>query len=296
MNHPWLTDLLTRWHGTSAAPAPMVAATAICAPWCQGRGARRIGDATMPVPTDRMPSALETLRRIEHEYCPCPAGTAARERHRSSLAALETAATQRNADRLWESAKIPPKLRAYSLETYRALPGARPALVETVRRWQRLARTDGRSLVLRGNPGTHKTGVAASLLLEDVAAGHSGLFLLFDDFLAEVRMTNQPGNSFDDNAAKETEMIGSAAGVGLLVLDDVGTMTDWGRKILLRLIDRRLNWRRPTIITTNLDLAELETQVGKRVFDRLREATQPTPADESFMVHVKGGSQRGMAA
>lgn len=57
----------------------------------------------------------------------------------------------------------------------------------------------------------------------------------------------------------------------LLIIDDLGadTDTEWKTSIWLSIIDYRINYSLPTIVTTNLNEREMLTRFDKRVSDRL---------------------------
>jgi len=63
----------------------------------------------------------------------------------------------------------------------------------------------------------------------------------------------------------------SARRVHVLILDDLGAhnYTEWTRNKLYSIINYRLNNNLPTVITTNLDLAELEEYLGERTTSRI---------------------------
>jgi DNA replication protein DnaC len=61
----------------------------------------------------------------------------------------------------------------------------------------------------------------------------------------------------------------------LTVIDDLGK-GKWSEKVEERfyvILDGRYRELRPTVITTNLKLSDLEGYVGNAVFDRLKEMT-----------------------
>ena len=62
--------------------------------------------------------------------------------------------------------------------------------------------------------------------------------------------------------------------VPVLVLDDLGAhnYTDWSLKTIFAILNYRVNFERPTIVTTNLENQDLEKLLGSRIFSRLMEA------------------------
>ena len=116
------------------------------------------------------------------------------------------------------------------------------------------------------------------------------------DFLGRMRSTYGQGAGSDDRAASEWTLIKAASAPGLLVLDDVpGDLSAWAQGILFRLLNARDVHERPTILTTNLDLAGLEASLGKRTFDRFRGGTIDPVTGEQFVCRLAGASRRGLA-
>lgn len=266
-------------------------ATPGCEPWCGGRGSRRLPAEPLPFDPGRVVPLSETIRSLRHEYCSCEAGQRSRQLHQEAIRAVADRERQSATARLWDFAQVPTKLRGYTLESYGRLPGANASLVDKVRRWQDVA-ARGTSLILWGAQGTYKTGLAVSLLGEALEAGQDGLFLVCDDWLSEIRATYRRSSSAEDAEADEWTLICTAAAVSLLVVDDVGTLSEAGQKILFRLINQRDSWQRPTILTTNLSVEDLETSLGKRTFDRLRGSAVHPESGETFICELSGESRR----
>lgn len=278
-----------------APPSPLVAVpvSPSCTPWCRGQGARRVASPPRPIAADGVPSYLETMRAVAYEYCDCPAGDDARERHRAALDSLEVAATQRQASVVLDTAELPPKLRRHGLDDY---PSLAP-MVAKLRRWQPASRSAGVNLLLWGDIGTYKTSLGAALLREHLADGGSGLFLRCRAFLARIRASYGDGASADDQRASEWTLVKAAASPGLLLLDDIPSdLSTWAQGILFDLLDARDLHERATILTTNLDLAATEASLGKRTFDRFRGGAVEPVTGEQFVIRLQGASQRGLRA
>lgn len=155
-------------------------------------------------------------------------------------------------------------LKSNSMSFYDNATAALGAAKKFVKDVQKNPHSDG--IVLTGPVGCGKTFLAAAIancLLED---GKEVLFIVVPDLLDQIRAT------FDsDYEFSEHDLINTARGVGILILDDLGAhnYTDWTRNKLYSIINYRLNNRLPTVITTNLDLAELEEYVGERTASRI---------------------------
>lgn len=167
--------------------------------------------------------------------------------------------------RIWEASQIPPAFTGYTLDSYAERTGDL-GLVETLREWQRGLQW----LVLVGDVGIGKSGLAASLLLDWMRAGQSGLYLVTPTFLSRLRATyREHGDDVDELA-----VMASVISAPLLVLDDVGTarLSEWGAEKLFTLVNERAMHGRRTIVTSNLLVSDgaLEAHVGPRTWDRIR--------------------------
>ena len=100
--------------------------------------------------------------------------------------------------------------------------------------------------------GIGKTHLAAAMLRR---YGLSGRWTTVPELLMKIRATFRDGaQDTEDGIA---DRYGSAE---IVALDDLGAekVTDWSLSVLCVIINRRLNDCRPTIVTTNLTLAEIE--------------------------------------
>ncbi|WP_353946470.1 ATP-binding protein [Streptomyces sp. HUAS MG91] len=127
---------------------------------------------------------------------------------------------------------------------------------------------EGRSLLIVGTTGTGKThqayGAIRSLLIAGVRLRWKAITAA--DLYAELRP--RPGHD------GERELM-DLARCPLLIIDDLGAAknSEWTEEITMRLINRRYNAMLPTLITTNLGMADLRTHIGDRVASRLTEMT-----------------------
>ena len=167
--------------------------------------------------------------------------------------------------RIWEASQIPVSFQGFTLESYAERSG-RHELVAMLRAWQQGARW----LVLVGDIGVGKSGIAAALLLEWMRSGQSGLYLVTPTFLSRLRATyRENGDDVD-----ELTVLASVISVPLLVLDDLGTarLSEWGQEKLFTVINERAAAGRRTIVTSNLLVSDgaLEAHIGPRTWDRIR--------------------------
>lgn len=113
----------------------------------------------------------------------------------------------------------------------------------------------GKGFYIQGPKGTGKTTRACQILKAYVARfqrnGYaSARFIATPTWLASMRQ---------DWGSKEEDAYQRAAGVRLLVLDDVGKgkSTEWAMERLFRLVNDRYNGNKPTIFTSNYRLEGL---------------------------------------
>jgi DNA replication protein DnaC len=118
-------------------------------------------------------------------------------------------------------------------------------------------------LLLQGGYGCGKTHLAAALANQVVSQGTSVLFLNVPDLLDWMRF------AYDDPEASFEGRFDEIRNVPLLVLDDLGTQnaTAWAQEKLYQIVNHRYVNRLPLVVTTNLDLAELDGRIKSRLQD-----------------------------
>lgn len=125
--------------------------------------------------------------------------------------------------------------------------------------------TDG--LLFIGNVGTGKTFLACCVVNRLLDAGVGVLFLVVPDFLDRIRAT------YDSQRLEYTEvdLTDAAKSAPVLVLDDLGAhhYTEWARQKIYSLINHRLNYRLPVVVTTNISVDDLGEYLGERTTSRL---------------------------
>ncbi|MEU4999694.1 ATP-binding protein [Streptomyces sp. NPDC021622] len=127
----------------------------------------------------------------------------------------------------------------------------------------------GPSLLIAGPTGTGKTYQAYGAIRSLLGAG---VRLRWEAITtAELHATLRPRQGHDGERRFQ-----ELARSPLLLLDDLGAAkaTEWTEELAYRLIDHRYVHELPTLITTNLPIADLRTAVGDRVASRLAEMTR----------------------
>jgi DNA replication protein DnaC len=134
------------------------------------------------------------------------------------------------------------------------------------------------SVLLTGPTGCGKTHLAVAMLRQkiknsdvELEPGHcyqdktKTLFVTVPELLLEIRQT------FNNPNLSEAKVVDKYSNVSLLVLDDLGAekTTDWSESALYIIIDRRNREEMWTIVTSNLELKDIERYLGARIASRL---------------------------
>jgi DNA replication protein DnaC len=143
----------------------------------------------------------------------------------------------------------------------------------------------GGSILLIGKTGCGKTHLAISIYKELVRRfildGYRSKFTTAPELLLEIRATYRPSSKkYSDDGGRceaetEQEVLDNYSTCEFLILDDLGAekVSDFTIQSLYLIIDRRNREMRPTIVTTNLSLEEIETQIDARMASRLADMT-----------------------
>jgi DNA replication protein DnaC len=118
-------------------------------------------------------------------------------------------------------------------------------------------------LLFCGGYGSGKTHLAAAISNYAADLGISTLFLTVPDLLDTLRASY---SSDEDPYAARFEEIRN---VQLLVLDNLWTQnaTSWAQEKLFQLFDHRYVKKLPTVVTTDMDLEELDGRIRSRLQD-----------------------------
>lgn len=118
-------------------------------------------------------------------------------------------------------------------------------------------------LLLQGGYGCGKTHLAAAVANFAVSMGVPTLFLTVPDLLDTLRF------SFDSEETTFEERFDEIRRASLLVLDDFGTQnaTAWAQEKLFQIVNYRYINKLPMVVTTNLDLDEIEARIRSRLSD-----------------------------
>lgn len=126
----------------------------------------------------------------------------------------------------------------------------------------------GRGLWFEGDTGTGKTTLAMLVSKTAIEAGRSVAIYSMPRLLATIRSTFDAGSD-----SSYAELFARLTAVDLLHLDDVGAeqQTEWVLEQLYSIVNERYEDGRAVMITTNLGVEDLKTQIGDRTVSRLME-------------------------
>jgi DNA replication protein DnaC len=138
---------------------------------------------------------------------------------------------------------------------------------------------NNKNLYIFGDPGTGKTLYACCLLLESVKQNflqrddfNNHLFISVPDLFEDIRKTYSQTHS-DSHTKVEI-----CKDIGWLVLDDLGAekASEWTLQQLYLIINHRYEYLKPTIITSNYSLDELDVKFGnERITSRIAAMSIP---------------------
>jgi len=172
------------------------------------------------------------------------------------------------------AANISPRLAECTFERFWPEEGNWQAFqqcAEYPKRWPlQMKEAQGSGLLLWGKSGVGKTHLAAALANRMLERGARVRFCNVTEWLNRLRDECHEG----EPVKERMEDLGAA---DLLVLDDLGAEkgTAWALEKVYQVVNRRYEGLQPLVVTTNLDLNQLEFGVGPRIFGRLLEICLP---------------------
>lgn len=118
-------------------------------------------------------------------------------------------------------------------------------------------------LVLLGGYGSGKTHLAAAVANFAVSMGVPTLFITVPDLLDSLRF------SYKDEETTFEQRFEEIRSANLLVLDDFGTQnaTPWAQEKLFQIINYRYINKLPIVVTSNLELRDIEGRIRSRLED-----------------------------
>jgi DNA replication protein DnaC len=203
----------------------------------------------------------------------CPDCLAARQIERSEKHAGDLKERQeRKLIERMRQAGIPPLFEHSTFDNYEALIPESQYCLQVMRQYAAgfagiLAEGPATGAILVGNPGTGKTHLACGLIRSLIENGYSARYASIPALLSELREANRGAHDMSVSA-----VIRELASVQLLVLDEYGIHTQQAvdYQLLFQLVDARYRNNVPTIMLTNVHLAEVSRELDERFLERIR--------------------------
>lgn len=182
-----------------------------------------------------------------------------------------------------DDAKMPQR---WDLDTFpwAKQPGVNPAQVKLLASLDFVAK--GANVVLLGDTGVGKTGIATGLLQAALRAGHSGRFIKAQDLFDEM---------FASLADRSTRrLLDSLARIKVLLIDELGYLTIKPEQAntFFRLMDMRYTAGRSTIVTSNLVYDDWPQTLGS---EKMTAALLGRIRQRCTTLHIQGPSLRSPA-
>ena len=122
------------------------------------------------------------------------------------------------------------------------------------------------SLILMGNTGLGKTHLSLSIAREVINKGYGVIYISAQNMISKLEKEKfqNYGKDFDES---ERHFIDC----DLLIIDDLGTeyATSFSASAIYNIINSRIMMSKPTIISTNLSMKELEKNYSTRMVSRI---------------------------
>lgn len=122
------------------------------------------------------------------------------------------------------------------------------------------------SLLFRGGTGLGKTHLSLAIARNVIEKGFGVIYFSAPELLSRFETNQFSGNAADNQ--NEQKLLTEC---DLLIVDDLGTefVTKYTLSAIYNIINIRINYSKPTIVSTNLSVRELENIYGERMVSRI---------------------------
>lgn len=180
------------------------------------------------------------------------------------------------------NAELPEHLKATRFSDFKATSERQEKIIKFLADYTtKFAKGEFKTLpnvIFIGGTGTGKTMLSGCVINEIFAIAYKNKNTASARFIRSSQITQGCWTARQDRDSTEEDFIRTFAYKGLLVIDDLGENdtsgnSEWAkrdRERLSEIIDGRYK-KLPTIITSNMQIEQIEEFLGDRAFDRLQE-------------------------
>ncbi|MXX52905.1 MAG: AAA family ATPase [Dehalococcoidia bacterium] len=120
-------------------------------------------------------------------------------------------------------------------------------------------------LIMIGPNGAGKTQLAASIANHCIERGRPVFFVHVPDLLDDLRSTYAP-----HSLISYSELFDQVNDAPMLILDGFGTQsaTPWAQEKMQQIFNRRANAQLPTIVTTSMNVSDIDPYISSRMTNR----------------------------
>ena len=171
-------------------------------------------------------------------------------------------------EELYSRSRLTPRFRRRTLQSFfprnEKQKEVLALLLEYVSSFNDAREKELNGFYLYGAPGRGKTHLAAGVANELIKKGIPCVYVKTAELLSAIRENFKNGD-------KEV-IITPLKVVDLLILDDLGAeeKQEWFIADVFRILDWRLEWLLPTVITSNLTIDEVSNRYGERIASRIK--------------------------
>ena len=121
------------------------------------------------------------------------------------------------------------------------------------------------NLFLQGATGLGKTHLSLAIANSAINSGYNVIYTSTPNILSKLENEHFSHNFQDEETEKHL------IGCDLLILDDMGTefQTSFSSAMIYNIINSRIMFQKPTIISTNLSVKEIQSAYSKRLVSRI---------------------------
>lgn len=167
----------------------------------------------------------------------------------------------------FEQARIPKRFTKETLDTFIPISSQSKAVLQKAKTYvNNYDKENSMGMYIYGPTGSGKTHLVVGILKELLQKGYSGVFYNIVDLLDAIRSTYDPQSLGQIKTQLESDL-----NKQIFILDDFGVQrtSPWVADRLYALINRRYQDCKTLIVTSNINMHDLELKVDKRLSSRI---------------------------